>query len=126
MRVGDATSKPIIRRLTVSLDNSNHNKFDKCYNRRHPTSEKQTHSESFVVSHMLSFPINLKFLGDHRAETEMKRDHNNETSRCKKLLEECEMFQKVPPTGLTAIAEKMKHRVLDRNEILLYQSKIKQ
>lgn len=70
---------------------------------------------------MLSFPINLKFLGDHRAETEMKRDHNHETSRCKKLLEECEMFQKVPPTGLTAIAEKMKHRVLDRNEILLYQ-----
>jgi hypothetical protein len=43
--------------------------------------------------------------------TQMKNYENHDPNACVKLLEECEMFHKVPPSGLSAIANLMKHRV---------------
>jgi hypothetical protein len=54
----------------------------------------------------------------------MKNYVKHDPDTCKQLLEGCEMFQKVPPSGLTEIANKMKYRMLDRNEILLTQGDV--
>eukprot|EP00980_Cylindrotheca_fusiformis_P027830 scaffold22560_cov135-Cylindrotheca_fusiformis.AAC.41 len=51
----------------------------------------------------------------------MKNYVKHDPDTCMKLLEECEMFRKVPPSGLAEIASKMKYRVLERNELLLRQ-----
>lgn len=51
----------------------------------------------------------------------MKNYVQHDPDTCQKLLEECEMFHKVPPAGLKQIANKMQYRVMGRNEILLKQ-----
>jgi len=48
----------------------------------------------------------------------MKNHMQHDPDACKKLLEECEMFEKVPPSGLSKIASKMKYIVFGRNEII--------
>mmetsp|Transcript_17080 Transcript_17080/g.23742 ORF Transcript_17080/g.23742 Transcript_17080/m.23742 type:complete len:428 (-) Transcript_17080:260-1543(-) len=53
-------------------------------------------------------------LNNNKQSTEQLED-------CKNLLAQTEMFQKVPPTDLTAIANLMKYRVLAKNDVLLEQ-----
>lgn len=51
----------------------------------------------------------------------MKNYGKHDPDTCKQLLQECEMFHKVPESGLVALASKMKYRVLGRNEYLMRQ-----
>lgn len=51
----------------------------------------------------------------------MKNQMKHDPDTCKKLLEECEMFEKVSASGLSKLVNKMKYKVLGHNEILLKQ-----
>mmetsp|Transcript_502 Transcript_502/g.820 ORF Transcript_502/g.820 Transcript_502/m.820 type:complete len:431 (+) Transcript_502:147-1439(+) len=48
----------------------------------------------------------------------MKNEMKHDPDACKKLLEECEMFEKVPPSGLSKLVNKMRYRVFGRDEII--------
>ncbi|CAJ1959219.1 unnamed protein product [Cylindrotheca closterium] len=48
----------------------------------------------------------------------MKNHVKHDRDTCKKLLEECEMFEKVPASGLAKLVKKMKYGVYGHNEII--------
>lgn len=51
----------------------------------------------------------------------MKDHTKHDQDTCTKLLEECEMFERVSPAGLTKLVENMTYQVFRRNETLMCQ-----